>query len=57
LREIAILKACKHPNIVNLINIIFNDTKLSLIFEFCDYDLKKYMQKYTKLNPKEIKVF
>ncbi|KAI9020503.1 kinase-like domain-containing protein [Hyaloraphidium curvatum] len=42
-REISVLKELKHPNIVNLRDIVHNDAKLYLIFEFLDLDLKKYM--------------
>lgn len=43
IREISILKQMRHPNIVNLIDLIHGDKKLYLIFEFMDYDLKKYL--------------
>lgn len=43
IREISLLKELDHPNIVNLLDIIHSDTKLYLIFEFLDLDLKKYM--------------
>jgi len=42
LREISLLKELNHPNIVNLIQIVNPDVSaLYLVFEFCDYDLKK----------------
>ena len=43
IREISLLKELDHPNIVNLLDIVHSDTKLYLIFEFLDLDLKKYM--------------
>ncbi|KNC97503.1 CMGC/CDK/CDC2 protein kinase [Spizellomyces punctatus DAOM BR117] len=43
IREISLLKELKHPNIVRLLDIVHNDAKLYLIFEFLDLDLKKYM--------------
>lgn len=43
IREISLLKELDHPNIVDLLDIIHSDTKLYLIFEFLDLDLKKYM--------------
>ncbi len=43
IREISILKQMKHPNIVNLVDLIHGEKKLFLIFEFMDYDLKKYL--------------
>jgi serine/threonine protein kinase len=45
IREISILKQMKHPNIVNLIDLIHGDRKLYLVFEFMDYDLKKFLDK------------
>ena len=41
LREIAILKKMKHPNVVNVIDIAFNNTNIELWLEYCHYDLKK----------------
>ena len=57
IREIALVKECKHPNIVGLKEIIHTDDKLWLVFEYCDYDLKKYMNKFHILSPKLIKSF
>ncbi len=41
LREISLLKQCKHVNIVQLIDIIANERKDSiyLVLEYCDFDL------------------
>ena len=43
LREISVLKALHHENIVNLIDVVSTSTKLLLVFEFCDSDLKQMM--------------
>ncbi|KAJ3199316.1 Cyclin-dependent kinase catalytic subunit [Entophlyctis luteolus] len=43
IREISLLKELRHPNVVRLLDIVHNDAKLYLIFEFLDLDLKKYM--------------
>lgn len=43
IREISILKQMHHMGIVKLIETINGDKKLYLIFEFLDYDLKKYL--------------
>eukprot|EP01138_Halocafeteria_seosinensis_P001657 gb/GECG01001698.1/.p1 GENE.gb/GECG01001698.1/~~gb/GECG01001698.1/.p1 ORF type:complete len:294 (+),score=28.92 gb/GECG01001698.1/:1-882(+) len=43
LRETTLLKDLKHPNIVDLNNVIHSDGKLHLAFEWLDKDLKKYM--------------
>ncbi|KAI9565176.1 cyclin dependent kise 5 [Daphnia sinensis] len=42
LREICLLKELKHHNIVRLHDVLHSDTKLTLVFEHCDQDLKKY---------------
>ncbi|KAI8906994.1 kinase-like domain-containing protein [Powellomyces hirtus] len=47
IREISLLKELNHSNIVQLKDIIHNDIKLYLIFEFLDMDLKKYMDTQT----------
>lgn len=46
LREIFALKELDHPNIVKLLNIIYEplNKKLYLVFEFLPYDLRKYMK-------------
>ena len=45
IREIAILKEMKHANIVDLLDVLFQAPKLTLVFEYCEYDLKKYMER------------
>ena len=57
IREIAILKELKHPNIVDLISVIHTEAKLTLVFEYVDLDLKKYMDKYGRLTPFQVKWF
>jgi cyclin-dependent kinase 2 len=49
MREIAILKELGHPNIVHLRDVIYQpaEKKLSLIFEYLDYDMKKFMKTLT----------
>jgi cyclin-dependent kinase 5 len=42
LREICLLKELKHKNIVRLYDVLHSDKKLTLVFEHCDQDLKKY---------------
>lgn len=42
LREICLLKELKHKNIVRLYDVLHSDRKLTLVFEHCDQDLKKY---------------
>jgi len=43
IREISLLKELKHPNIVGLFDVIHTEKKLTLVFEYLDLDLKKYM--------------
>lgn len=43
IREISLMKELKHNNIVRLHDVIHTETKLVLIFEYCEQDLKKYM--------------
>lgn len=43
IREISLLKELQHPNIVCLMDVLMQEAKLYLIFEFLTMDLKKYM--------------
>lgn len=42
-REISLLKELKHPNIVSLEDVLMEESRLYLVFEFLSMDLKKYM--------------
>lgn len=42
-REIALLKYLKHPNVVSLHDVIHMAEKLTMVFEFLELDLKKYL--------------
>ena len=44
LREITILKELNHENILKIIDVVCEENKLYLLFEYLDYDLQKYMQ-------------
>ena len=46
IREISLLKELSHPNIVKLNDILFYNSDLYLIFEFCSYDLKTHLNKF-----------
>ncbi|KAF8336962.1 Pkinase-domain-containing protein [Cantharellus anzutake] len=50
IREISWLKELDDDNIVRLLSIVHSDTKLYLVFEFLDLDLKRYMNAFTKQN-------
>jgi negative regulator of the PHO system len=43
IREISLMKELNHKHIVRLHDVIHTETKLVLIFEYCEQDLKKYM--------------
>lgn len=43
IREISLLKELKHPNIVGLEDVLMQDGRLYLVFEYLAMDLKKYM--------------
>jgi len=56
IREIALLKELSHVNVVKLLDIYCSSSKLVLVFEFLDQDLKKYMKALkTPLPPATIK--
>ncbi|KAL0234404.1 hypothetical protein PCE1_001440 [Barthelona sp. PCE] len=46
IREISLLKVLNHDNIVNLHHVIHDNDNLTLVFEFCETDLKKYIKKH-----------
>lgn len=48
IREISLLKNLKHPNIVDLKEVLFSQDQLYLVFEYLEFDLKKYMKKVGK---------
>ncbi|KAM6956692.1 cyclin-dependent kinase 1 [Aplochiton taeniatus] len=42
-REISLLKELQHPNVVRLLDVLMQESRLYLIFEFLSMDLKKYL--------------
>jgi len=61
IREISLLKELQHPNIVCLQDVLMQEAKLYLIFEFLTMDLKKYMDsnipKDGLMDPKLVKSY
>jgi len=51
LREIAVLRQLRHPNIVELTDVVQQSWRLYLVFEFVDQDLKKEMDKHSSPLP------
>ena len=43
IREISLLKELRHPNIVRLYDVMHQEKKLTLVFEYLDSDLKKFI--------------
>ena len=59
LREISLLKGLKHPNIVDLKDIILDTNKIYLIFEFLNQDLKAFIDRLEQkiyIDPATVKV-
>ncbi|XP_022181712.1 cyclin-dependent kinase 1-like isoform X2 [Myzus persicae] len=54
IREISILKELNHPNIVNLREILMDDIRLYLVFEFVPMDLKKFIDSRPKKHLDEV---
>ncbi|KAF8640670.1 hypothetical protein AX17_000327 [Amanita inopinata Kibby_2008] len=60
IREISLMKELKHINVVRLHDVIHTETKLILIFEYCEQDLKKYMDQHGErgaLDPNTVRSF
>ena len=43
IREISMLRELRHPNIVKLEDVVMQENRLYLIFEFIQMDLKRFM--------------
>lgn len=58
IREISLLKDLRHENVVGLLDVVHDDRKLHLVFEYLDVDLKKHMDSHPNAykDPLRIKV-
>lgn len=57
IREISILKELQDPNIVRLHDVVHTEKKLTLVFEYCDHDLKKFLDEKDTLPIATVKSF
>lgn len=57
IREICILRELRHPNIIQLSDVIFVYPKITLVLEYCLCDLKQYIKKNPNLLPNTIQRF
>ncbi|PVV01317.1 hypothetical protein BB560_004266, partial [Smittium megazygosporum] len=60
IREISLMKELDHPNVIKLLDVVHTETKLMLVFEFMERDLKKYMDvkgEHGALDPFTVKWF
>ncbi|KAG5482024.1 hypothetical protein LSCM1_05739 [Leishmania martiniquensis] len=44
IREICLLKELRHDNVVDLFEVLFEPPKITMVFELCDCDLKRFME-------------
>lgn len=52
IREISLLKRLNHVNVVRLYDVIHTEMKLTLVFEYCELDLKKYLDSVGGIVPR-----
>eukprot|EP00931_Biecheleriopsis_adriatica_P029487 TRINITY_DN174_c0_g1_i2.p1 TRINITY_DN174_c0_g1~~TRINITY_DN174_c0_g1_i2.p1 ORF type:complete len:417 (+),score=86.44 TRINITY_DN174_c0_g1_i2:56-1306(+) len=56
IREVAVLKAADHPNIVKLLDVNCTPGKLQLVFEFVEVNLKQHMKRHgLRLDPTAVR--
>ncbi|KAJ2886868.1 negative regulator of the PHO system [Coemansia asiatica] len=59
IREISLMKELDHENVLKLLDVVHTETKLMLVFEYMDRDLKRYMDaagNHGALPPQTIKI-
>ncbi|KAJ2500241.1 negative regulator of the PHO system, partial [Coemansia sp. RSA 2049] len=59
IREISLMKELDHENVLKLLDVVHTETKLMLVFEYMDKDLKRFMDangNHGALPPQTIKV-
>lgn len=57
IREVSLLREIQHPNVVPLFDVVPDDSRLMLVFEFLDKDLKRLLdQRATPLVGRKLKV-
>jgi len=54
IREIALLKELTHVNVVELLDVCYSPSRLILVFEFVEQDLKKYMISMDNVLPQNV---
>jgi cyclin-dependent kinase len=58
IREISLLKELRHDNIVRLLDVVYSEHKLTLVFEFLDQDLQNFMESRDhNLTPGQVQSF
>lgn len=57
IREISILKELTHANVVGFKDVVHQDSRLYLVFEYLDQDLKRYMDSVSSISPLLVKSF
>ena len=53
LREICLLRELRHKNVVRLLDVLHTERKLTLVFEYCSLDLKRYFEIRGRISPAE----
>ncbi|KAG2732296.1 hypothetical protein G9P44_004713 [Scheffersomyces stipitis] len=56
IREISLMKELDHENIVTLYDVIHTENKLTLVFEYMDKDLKRYMEVHGNQGALDLKI-